>query len=168
MRNDHNTMPGTAGPETMSIDTIALTIGAKVPTAIYTSSGEPVCIVDTMGERRDIAQVALRIQACWNACRGITQDELDQLNDEHPCVHPIAGELEDLKRLRQWSRQRDDQKTAMAIRNQQLVEQMRAVVLAKNDLLAAINQALDDLRGNYTAGPAVEKLRQARDKVMGE
>lgn len=39
----------------MSLENISLTIGAKVPTAIYTSSAEPVCIVDTMGERKDDA-----------------------------------------------------------------------------------------------------------------
>ena len=64
----------------MSIETISLTIGAKVPTAIYTSSAEPVCIVDTMGERKDDAEVARRIKACWNACRFIPTDNLERIS----------------------------------------------------------------------------------------
>jgi hypothetical protein len=61
----------------MCIDTISLTRAAKVPTAIYTSSAEPVCIVDTMGERKDDAEVARRLVACWNACRGFTTEEME-------------------------------------------------------------------------------------------
>lgn len=63
----------------MSLETISLTIGAKVPTAIYTSSAEPVCIVDTMGERKDDADVARRIKACWNACRFIATADLEDM-----------------------------------------------------------------------------------------
>lgn len=63
----------------MSIDTISLTIGAKVPTAIYTSSAEPVCIVDSMGERKDDADVARRLVACWNACKGMSINSLESM-----------------------------------------------------------------------------------------
>lgn len=63
----------------MCIETISLTIGAKVPTAIYSSSAEPVCIVDSMGERKDDAEVARRIKACWNACRSIATEDLEQM-----------------------------------------------------------------------------------------
>lgn len=63
----------------MSLENISLTIGAKVPTAIYTSSAEPVCIVDTMGERKDDADVARRIKACWNACRFIPTANLEAM-----------------------------------------------------------------------------------------
>ena len=61
----------------MSIDTISLTRSAKVPTAIYTSSAEPVCIVDSMTERNDDEEVARRLVACWNACRGFTTEEME-------------------------------------------------------------------------------------------
>lgn len=66
----------------MSIETISLTRGAKVPTAIYTSSAEPVCIVDSMAERKDDADIARRIVACWNACKGFTTDEMEAWNFE--------------------------------------------------------------------------------------
>jgi hypothetical protein len=63
----------------MSIDTISLTRGAKVPTAIYTSSAEPVCIVDSMAERKDDSEVARRIVACWNACKGMSIAALESM-----------------------------------------------------------------------------------------
>ena len=61
----------------MNIDTISLTRSAKVPTAIYTSSAEPVCVVDSMAERNDDAEVARRLVACWNACKGFTTEEME-------------------------------------------------------------------------------------------
>jgi len=64
----------------MSIDTISLTIGAKVPTAIYTSSAEPVCVVDTMAERSDDEAVARRLVAAWNACLGISITSLEAMH----------------------------------------------------------------------------------------
>lgn len=57
-----------------------LKIGRKVPTAIYTSADVPVCIVDTMGEVRGSKvdqEFARRLVACWNACEGITTDNLE-------------------------------------------------------------------------------------------
>ena len=63
----------------MNIDTISLTRSAKVPTAIYTSSAEPVCVVDSMAERKDDAEVARRIKACWNACRFIATADLEDM-----------------------------------------------------------------------------------------
>lgn len=123
----------------MSLETTTLTIGAKVPTAIYTTTQpvfEPVCIVDSMRERHEDAAMARRLVACWNACLGMSTKALESMPG-----HYFGAVLEQRKLT---------------------AEQQR------DDLLAAINQALDDLRGNYTAGPAVEKLRQARDNVMWE
>ena len=56
-----------------------LTLGTKVPTAIYTSFGEPVCIVDSMRERTDDKAVARRLVACWNACKGLDLAEVEGL-----------------------------------------------------------------------------------------
>jgi len=56
-----------------------LKIGTKVPTAIYTASDEPVCIVDSMKERTDDAQVARRLVACWNACQGLSTLTLEKI-----------------------------------------------------------------------------------------
>jgi len=66
----------------MSLDTISLTRGSKVPSAIYTSSAEPVCVIDSMSERNDDAELARRIVACWNACRGIETDFLEAIAAE--------------------------------------------------------------------------------------
>lgn len=51
--------------------------GVKVPTAIYTASNEPVCIVDSMSELSDDQDVAKRMVACWNACLGIGTNSLE-------------------------------------------------------------------------------------------
>lgn len=57
-----------------------LRIGRKVARGIYTESGNPVCIVDTMGELPGYAvdvAVARRLVACWNACEGIRTEALE-------------------------------------------------------------------------------------------
>lgn len=56
-----------------------LKLGQKVPTAIYTASDEPVCVVDSMHERADDCAVARRLVACWNACQGLSTQSLESM-----------------------------------------------------------------------------------------
>lgn len=62
--------------KTMDLQDHPLKLGDKIPTAIYTASDEPVCVVDSMHERADDSAVARRIVVCWNACMGISTQSL--------------------------------------------------------------------------------------------
>lgn len=63
----------------MDLQDRPLKLGDKVPTAIYTASDEPVCVVDSMQERADDSAVARRLAACWNACMGISVESLEAM-----------------------------------------------------------------------------------------
>ena len=69
-----------------------LKLGIKVPTAIYTASDEPVCVVDSMQERSDDTAVARRIAACWNACLGISTENLESMPGHY--FGAVAAELQ--------------------------------------------------------------------------
>lgn len=68
--------------EIMSIHNLTLTVGTKVRTAIYTSTGEPVTNVDSMKERTDDADVARRLVACWNALAGMSTEDIEAMAAE--------------------------------------------------------------------------------------
>lgn len=61
----------------MDLQDRPLKLGVKVPTAIYTASDEPVCVVDSMHELADDHTVARRLVACWNTCMGISTEALE-------------------------------------------------------------------------------------------
>lgn len=63
----------------MSINDRPLKTGSKVRAAIYTASDEPVCIVDSMGELNEDAEVSRRLVACWNACIGLSTRSLEAM-----------------------------------------------------------------------------------------
>jgi hypothetical protein len=90
----------------MSIDTTPLKTGTKVPTAIYTASDEPVCVVDTMAERSDDTDVARRLVAAWNACLGISITSLE-------AMHAHYFGAVDAQRKLEAERQRDEMLAAL-------------------------------------------------------
>lgn len=64
------------------MNTIKLKVGSKVPSAIYTDddASAPVCIVYSMGEIKGGStdkSIARRLVACWNACEGISTENLE-------------------------------------------------------------------------------------------
>ena len=63
----------------MNLQDRPLKLGTKVPTAIYTASDEPVCLVDSMQEGTDDREVARRLVACWNACLGMSTANLESM-----------------------------------------------------------------------------------------
>lgn len=58
-----------------------LAVGSIVNTAVYRKTGEPVAMIDTMGEVNHgatDAEITRRLVACWNACEGVPTEVLER------------------------------------------------------------------------------------------
>jgi len=119
-----------------------LKIGTKVPTAIYTASDEPVCIVDSMKERTDDAQVARRLVACWNACLGISTEALEAMPGH------FFGAIAVQRGMMTW-RHRDELLAALEKCRKQLSEWMRdhGEDIATKETIREASAQIDSLKG---------------------
>lgn len=115
-----------------------LKIGTKVPTAIYTASDEPVCIVDSMKERADDAAVARRLAACWNTCLGISTGALEAMPGH------FFGAV-DAQRNLDAERQRDTLLAAI----EKVLDDLRGIYMAE-PAADALRQARDEVMGTDT------------------